>query len=141
MHEIHHLSDADFLQRFLTADLPAEGFDHRGHLRAAWLVLQRQPLPEAIETVCQGIERLATALGVPGKYHRTLSEALVRWMAAMGAARHDVSFETFLADHPDLVADARGVLARHYSAAVLAQAQARQQWVPPDRQALPLPAL
>lgn len=136
MHDVHLLSDTDFLAQFLAADLPAAGFDHRGHLRAAWLVLQRAPLPEAIETVCSGIARLAARLGVPDKYHRTLTEALVRAMAAGGAAQPGESFETFLNRHPDLLHAARSVLARHYSAACLAQPEAKHRWVPPDVQAI-----
>ena len=130
-------SDADFLAAFLDSSMPAAGFDHRGHVRAAWLLLQAHPLPEAVELTCDGIARLATRLGVPGKYHRTLSEALVRLMAEGGAGDRAQSFEDFVRANPALMQDARGVLARHYSPELLATEAARLRFVAPDR--LPLP--
>ena len=130
-------SDADFLAAFLDSSMPAAGFDHHGHVRATWLLLQAHPLPEAVELTCDGIARLATRLGVSGKYHRTLSEALVRLMAAGGAADRAQSFADFVRANRALMQDARGLLARHYSPQWLATEAARLNFVAPDR--LPLP--
>jgi hypothetical protein len=130
--------DTDFLAAFLDARLGPADFDHRGHLRAAWLLLHRHPLPEAIAQTCTGIARLATRLGATDKYHHTVTEALVRLIAAADAAAPARDFAAFLARHPALVDDARGLLARHYSAERLADPAARVRWVAPDR--LPLPA-
>ena len=38
------MSDDQFLAAFLDCSMPPAGFDHLGHVRAAWLLLQRQPL-------------------------------------------------------------------------------------------------
>jgi hypothetical protein len=138
MNESVTLSDDDFLAAFLDCSIPPGAFDHRGHLRVAWLLLQRHPLDEAVERVCDGIARLAAHLGVPGKYHRTLTEALVRLMAHGGAASAELGWEEFLRANPALVSDARGLLARHYTPERLESAEARARFVPPDR--LPLPA-
>jgi hypothetical protein len=132
------MSDAEFLAAFLECRMPAAGFDHRGHVRAAWLLLRRLPLEDAVTRCCDGIARLAAHLGVPGKYHRTLSEALVRLMAHGGASDPALSWEDFLRANGPLMTDARGLLARHYSDARLAAADARTRFVAPDR--LPLPA-
>ena len=132
------LSDEDFLAAFLAARLGRADFDHRGHLRAAWLLLQRHPVADAVEAACAGIHRLAIALGATDKYHRTRTEALVRLMAHAGAAAHGPGFEAFLRSEPELVADARGLLARHYSPARLDAPEARERFLAPDR--LPLPA-
>jgi hypothetical protein len=129
------MSDDVFLAAFLDSSMPASGFDHLGHLRAGWILLQRRAPAAAIEECCDGIARLAARLGVPGKYNRTLSEALMLLMAAGGAAR--LPFETFLRDNRELVADARGCLARHYSDERLTSDEARLGFVTPDR--LPLP--
>lgn len=131
------MSDDQFLAAFLDAALPPAGFDHGGHVRAAWLLLQRLPLDRAVTETCDAIARLANRLGVPGKYNRTLSEALVRLMAYRGGADAALCWNDFLAANDDLMKDARGVLARHYSDAVLNSQAARRHFVPPDR--LPLP--
>lgn len=129
------MSDDAFLAAFLDSSMPPAGFDHRGHVRATWILLQRHPLEEAVELTCDGIARLAVRLGVPGKYHRTLSEALVRLMADGGAA--DLPWEEFLRRNEALMTDARSLMARYYSAARLNAQEARASFVPPDL--LPLP--
>lgn len=131
------MTDADFLARFLAADLQAADFNHRGHLRAAWLVLRAQPLEQAVSTVCDGILRLATRLGAPQKYHRTITEALVRWMAAQPLG---TSFDAYADAHPQLLNDAWGLLLTYYSEPALSSAAARAGFVTPDRQGLPTAA-
>lgn len=131
------MTDEQFLAAFLDASIPPSDFDHRGHLRAAWLLLQRRPLPQAVAETCEAIRRLATHLGVPQKYNCTLTTALVRLMAHAGGATPALSWEGFLAANAELVHDARGILARHYSPELLASTAARDSFVPPDRQPLP----
>lgn len=131
------MSNAQFLAAFLDASMPAAGFDHHGHLRAAWLLLQREPLERAVRDTCEAIARLAARLGVPGKYHRTLSEALVRLMAEGGGADPALSWDGFLAANGELVNDACAVLARYYSPSLLNSPAAREHFLPPDRQPLP----
>jgi N-formylglutamate deformylase len=133
------MSDDDFLTAFLDCSISPALFNHHGHMRVAWLMLRRYPLDEAVERTCSGIVRLAAHLGVPDKFHRTLSEALVRLMAAGGAADPAVSFEQFLRTGDPLLVDARSVLARHYSAQALACPAARERFLAPDL--LPLPRL
>jgi hypothetical protein len=132
------MSDDQFLAAFLDCSMPPAGFDHLGHVRATWLLLQRWPLERAVAATCHGIARLAAHLGVPDKYHRTLSEALVRLMASGGAADPALTWSDFLAANPELINDAIGVLARHYSAERLNSPVARECFLAPDR--LPLPS-
>lgn len=136
MHTAASLTDTEFVAAFADGSLPPACFDHRGHLRLAWLCLNTGPEEAAVERVCAGIARLAARLGVPGKYHRTLTEALVRLIAARVRRAPGTDFAAFLAANPDLVADAKAVLARHYSAARLDSAEARSRFLPPDLQAL-----
>lgn len=131
------MSDEQFLAAFLDSSMPPAGFDHLGHLRATWLLLQRRPLETAVEETCDAIARLATRLGVPGKYNRTLSEALVRLMAHGGGANPALSWSGFLAANAELKDDALGVLARHYSNETLTSPAARERFLPPDRSPLP----
>lgn len=129
------LDDDAFLAAFLAGTLQAADFDHRGHLRAAWLLLRRHPTPEAVALGCAGIRALATRLGAAGKFHHTRTEALMHCMAAPARAAAD--WPAFLVAVPELVQDARGVLAHHYSLAVLDAPAARERFVPPDLRPLP----
>jgi len=108
------LDDEHFLRAFLDLSLDPSAFDHRGHLRLAWIVLQRCPLEDAIVRIGQGIRAYATHLGAASKYDRGVTEALVRIMHARGASDRSLEFPSFLAKNPDLCADARGVLRRYF---------------------------
>jgi hypothetical protein len=131
-----HLDDDRFLARFASRDLGPEHFDHRGHLRMAWLHLTRYGRDEASQRVCAGIRALATQFGVPGKFNHTLTAALMHIMANRLAGSPDSDFDAFLAANPDLLADARGLLARHYSDERLDSEQAHAGWIEPDRAAI-----
>lgn len=128
------MSDEEFLSAFLECRLPAAAFDHRGHVRIAWLLLRRLPLEPAIEQICGGISRFATHLGAPDKYNRTLSEALVRLLAQCDL--HSMTWEQFLDANAPLLKDVPGVIARHYSPECLNSPAAKASFVPPDRQPL-----
>ncbi len=132
------MNDDVFLTAFLDCSMPPAGFDHYGHVRIAWIVLRRHPLKEAIAVTCDGIKDLANHLGVPGKYHRTLTEALVRLMASRHAADVHRSWQSFIDDNPDLMNDAKGLLAQHYSDARISEPEARIRFIAPDRLPLPL---
>ncbi len=48
------MSDEQFLAAFLDSSMPPAGFDHLGHMRAAWLLLQRCPLEDKLATLSPG---------------------------------------------------------------------------------------
>ena len=125
-----------FLAAFLDCSLPAEQFDHRAHVRVAWLLLERYPLEEAVERICSGIQRYAAHLGATEKYHRTLSEAITRLMAH-GGAGSSMSWEHFLVANAELLSVVRGMVEKYYSPERLASIEAKRHFVPPDRQPLP----
>jgi hypothetical protein len=125
------LDDETFLARFLDRELAAEHFDHRAHLRLAWLYLQRYPLLEACARMCADTRDFAAALGAAEKYHHTITEALMRISYQRMCDRRQ-AFDTFLAANSDLLNDARGLLARHYSDECLHSIVARGAWVEPD---------
>ncbi len=132
------MTDDDFVSAFLACRLSPDDFGHGAHLRIAWLLVRRHPLPHAIETICDGLERIAQHFGVPAKYNRTVSEALVRLVAhAIAGGPADATFEEFVRANVPLVNDVRGVLAQYYSAGLLHSADARQRFVMPDRRTLP----
>jgi hypothetical protein len=138
MQTAHDLTDDAFLDAFLSCALPAGSFNHRNHLRVAWIHLRRFALDEAIERTCAGIARYAAHLGAPDRYHRTLTEVLIRLMAHAETSNPSHSFEDFLARSPAFAGDCRILVARHYSPELLGEPHARYNFVSPDR--LPLPS-
>jgi len=140
------LSDREFMTLFENQSLPPEYFAHKGHIRLAWLYLQRYPLELAINKVEQGIKAYAGALGAVDKFHCTITRALVCIMAqrlavskpgqqaqtSVPAREKTPSWQAFISDNQDLLLDAFGVLQQYYSKALLTSEQARKQFVQPD---------
>lgn len=133
------MNDHEFLGSFIYCTLPPEHFDHRGHLRVAWLHLRRYPFAQAVHETCTGIARYAASLGAADKFHWTVTEALMHLMRAGGADEPASTFDGFLASNPELVANARAAVGRHYSAGLLATPEAKAGFVAPDLAPLPEP--
>ncbi|HYD79685.1 MAG TPA: hypothetical protein VEC06_07745 [Paucimonas sp.] len=129
--------DDDFLSAFLQCSLPPAEFGHVGHLRLSWILLRRLSFDDAVERICDGILRYATHLGAAGKFHRTITVALLHVLRSRGAADPALDWLRFLASNRDLVDDAKAILLRHYSEDMLASGEARSRFVAPDREPLP----
>jgi hypothetical protein len=125
--------EADFLDRFEAAAIPKEEFDHRAHVRVAWLYLRRYGLEEAGDRMAAGIRRFAAAHGATGKYHETITQAWVRLVAASIGDQRE--FADFVAANPELLD--KELPNAYYSAERLWSDEARRAFVEPDRRPLP----
>ena len=56
-----------------SGDIDAATFDHESHVYLGWLYVREYPLTEAIGRFTGALRRLTEKLGVPGKYHDTIS--------------------------------------------------------------------
>lgn len=130
--------DAEFLAALEDTSLPGTEFSHRNHLRAAWLYLEKHPLPEAAMYCALAIQKYATTLGAPGKFHLTLTLAFMHIVADLRKKHQAASWEAFLAACPELVQNAQQLIARYYSDELLQSERARRTFVPPDRESLPV---
>lgn len=126
------MNDDTFLASFSACTLAPEEFNHLGHLRLAWIHLQRLPFDQAVDSTCRGIRAYAAYLGAPEKFHHTITVALMHLLRAGGAADRSLGWYQFVGANQDLIHAARACLARHYSAPCLASAAARQRFVAPD---------
>ena len=132
------MTDDEFLTSFTACTLPPEQFSHAGHLRLAWIQLQRHGFDQAVDGACRGIRAYATHLGAAAKFHATITVALMHLLRAAGAADRGVSWYQFVSANQDLMHNARAILARHYSSALLDSPEARDRFVAPDLLALPV---
>ena len=126
------LSDDEFVQQFEARSLDPIHFNHVGHLRLCWLYLQQYDLETAIEKICTGIQSYAMSLGANDKFHRTITEFLVRLIHSRVISQNNASFTAFLANNDDLVNRAQDVLHQFYSASLLRSATARLNYRQPD---------
>ena len=138
--------DQHFLQQFEQLSLPAEQFNHLGHLRIAWiyLLINQQSThadTKAIKQVCAGIKAYAESLGAAMKFHKTITTALViitaKRMAALMQTLNKIELNCddwplFVEKNTDLVNDAIGVLKAYYSEPHLYSDEAKLAWCEPD---------
>jgi len=125
------MDDAEFLRRLADCTLPPEAFNHRGHVRAAFLVLDEAPgFGAALERMRALITGYAAHLGKAGLYHETITVAFMALINARRAGAEGAqSWDTFAAANPDLFE--KDVLARRYDKAVLQSDLARRVFVLP----------
>lgn len=120
------------VDRFEAGDFDPSTFDHPAHVRVAWGYVRECGLDEAARRFSQGLRSLTARLGVPEKYHDTITWFFMLLIAERHAALPDADWETFRRRNADLF---RGsdVLRRYYSDARLHSALARRQFLLPDR--------
>ncbi|NND60796.1 MAG: hypothetical protein HKN49_11065 [Gammaproteobacteria bacterium] len=128
------LADDEFLARFEDCSLDDAVFKHTGHVRMAFLYLQRHDTETALTRICKGIQRFGASRGAPEKYHATVTIAFARIIAKR--LQPDQGFDDFVAANPDLMSP-RPLLLDYYSEALLYSDEARLRFVAPDRRPLP----
>jgi hypothetical protein len=133
------LDDAIFFAAFESAALTLPEWDHLSHLRAARLLVARQPLAAAIDEMRERIRSLIRANRVleskESGYHETVTVAFMHLVANAWIRDPGVTSLDFCIRHGELQ-DVKVIL-RHYSRERLWTPEARAAFVPPDR--LPLP--
>jgi hypothetical protein len=130
----HTLSSDDrrFRDEFEACRLAPERFDHRAHVRLAYIYLAEHDDEAAVARMREALQRFIRYQGIDAaKYHETLTRA---WVLAV---RHFMrrtpvtsSAEAFIAASPALLD--RGVMMSHYSRDVLFSDDARGRFVAPD---------
>jgi hypothetical protein len=134
------LSDAELWERFHTATLPSAEWNHRAHVRVAWLYLRQCSLDEAHILMRVGIIRLNASHGLVESaargYHETMTRVWLRLVAAaMRATPEHVASAAFLEEHAASLG--KDAPLRHYARDRLFSATARACFVEPDLSPLP----
>lgn len=128
------MTDTELIDAFERGEVPAGGFHHAEHVRAARYYLARHPLTAALQAFDVSLQRFAAAQGQPGLYHATVTVAFLLIVAERLAGRPaGESWAAFAAANPDLLAWKPSVLDRYYTPGTLWSARARQHFVMPDR--------
>ncbi len=126
------VQDADFIAQFEDCSLAPEHFDHRGHIRLAWLYMNNYGSAVALEKLVTGIRRYAGSLGANDKFHYTITAALLKILVYRQIQCQAPDWQIFIKMNSDLLTDAQALLLRHYRQGVLFSEEARVNWVEPD---------
>lgn len=137
----HQASPADrlFREDFISGGITPAQFDHRAHVRLAFVLLTESGIDEAVGAMRSALHaflahhRIDTA-----KYHETMTRA---WILAvrhfMDRTKPCTSADEFIDSNPMLL-DTR-IMLTHYSAALLFSPEARSAFIEPDIQPIPRP--
>ena len=99
----------------------------------AWLYLDQYPLTEAIDRFSSALKRLTLKLGVPGKYHDTITWFFMLIISQRRIGNASADWRNFKDKNPDLFSRDANVLNRYYRKETLATDAARRSFVLPDR--------
>jgi hypothetical protein len=122
------------IEAFESGSIDAEAFDHDAHIYVAWLYLEQYPVLQAAQHYTDALKRLTRQLGIPGKYHETIT-----WffMFLIDERRHKSSAQDWFAfrrQNDDIFARGdHSILNRYYRRETLAGDRARQSFLLPDR--------
>lgn len=134
---IHNLNDDDFIRAFESGEIALADWDHRGHVRYAWIALEVEPrFDRAMDRVRCGLKahlQVAIEAGETPEfgYHETITRfwmSIVRSVRESEGAHEDSA--SFCAGHPELLD--KGLLGRHYSKPLLLDPTSRRIYVEPD---------
>ena len=123
------------IQALDRAEIDPDQFDHEAHVYAAWLYLCAYPADVAADRFVAALKRLTGKLGVPGKYHDTITRFYLALIAERRLLEPGRDWPSFKAANSDLFAGPGNALARRYSPERLASAEARRAFMLPDRDA------
>ncbi|WP_237324077.1 hypothetical protein [Vibrio penaeicida] len=130
--------DRMFCERVEQCLFPISEFDHKSHIRLAYLYLAQYSLEEAVIKVRETLNSLLKYNGIEpsGKYHETLTKA---WLLAvnhfMNKTEKCTTADEFIERNPALL-DTE-IMMTHYKKETLFSARARAEFVEPDL--LPIP--
>lgn len=131
-------ADQQFKQQVESCEFPVTDFNHRAHIRLAYIYLADSSTQESIRLMRNTLMALLEHAGIEPseKYHETLTEA---WILAvhhfMSKTHWSESADDFIDQNP-LMLDSK-IMMTHYSTDVLFSDQARQSFVEPNLDPIP----
>ena len=126
------MTDQAFARAFENGEIAPAQFDHRAHVRVAWVYLNEGPsFDEALPRMRDAIQRFAAAAGASTKYHETITVLWMRLLAGVKARGASGELADVLVAHP-APAD-KDLPLQYYSRDRLFCDEARAAWVEPDR--------
>lgn len=129
------MSDDDFLKAFEDCSLPFTAWNHRAHVRVAFLYLSRLGLAEAIDRMRSGIQAYNAVHGVEDGplmgYHETTTQAFMRLIHQTLRVRGPFQdSDEFCERNPELLD--RRVLLRYYTRDRIMEPAAKVDFIEPD---------
>lgn len=118
---------------FEEGTLDLSSFGHAEHVRVAWALIVTHGTTAGLQRFDEGLRRLTAAAGASGRYHATITHALVYLIAERVAVQGAAPWETFARANEDLLTWPSPALAELYDEPTLASDLARRTFLLPGR--------
>lgn len=119
------------LSSFESLEFDPDSFDHEMHVYIARELILDAGQEEAASRFARTLKALTERLGVPGKYHETITRFYVLAIAERCRLSPRADWQTFKTRNPDLLDGS--LLRESYNPDRLASDEARRFFVLPDR--------
>ena len=126
------------LVAFEALEFDVDSFDHAAHVYVAWQYVHRCDLLEAITRYSGTLRRLTASIGVPDKYHETITWFFIILIAERVRRAPQQSWEAFRAANEDVFSGQPAIINAYYSEETLRSPEARQFFLLPQRPGRPL---
>jgi hypothetical protein len=121
------------VESFESGAIDVDAFDHEAHVYIAWCYFEAFPPALAADRFCAALQRLTGKIGVPDKYHETITRFFLHLIAERRGYEPEEDWPAFRRRNKDLCSGAAALLQYHYSQELLSSDRARVSFVSPDR--------
>ncbi|MEP6923762.1 MAG: hypothetical protein ABI954_04800 [Pyrinomonadaceae bacterium] len=128
------MNDSELALKFADCTLSAVDFNHRNHVRLAWIYLHESEPLDALARFSENLKKFAASLGKANLYHETMTFAyffLIHERIRRGGESQ--TWAAFVAANPDLLTGHKGILTKYYRSETIASDFARNVFVLPDK--------
>jgi len=132
MKQLDELSDETFLSQFEEKSLDPKYFSHLGHIKLAWIYLNKYEYSIAVDKTCVGVNAYAASLGAKDKFNMTMTVAMMEIMFNRINRLHDKSWQKFMTNNTDLIENSLAILFKYYSKEQLFSNAAKMTVLEPD---------
>ncbi len=136
MKKTNNAAIEQLVEKFEKNQFAAGDFYHLEHLLIAWHYVCHEPLVIAKQKFHKGVFRLVTKLGAQDKYHRTLTDFFLDYLAHLRWYLGTDNWQAVEKACPLIIKDAKKVVAFYYSDEVIWSDEARLGFVEADKMIL-----
>ncbi len=126
------LDDAEFEKQLEDCSLDPMIFDHEGHLRMAYIQINKYGIDYACDNMCRQIQDFDATYGTGRIFHTTLTYCSIQIVNQFMNRTKTKSFKQFLSLYPILKKDFKSLVNNYYTDSLLRKDIARLVYIPPD---------
>jgi len=126
------MNDTDFIKAFETGEFPPNQFNHKAHIKLAWIYLDLFDEETTISKTCEAIKNFDRLHGDGTKFHTTLTVAAVKVVHHFRQKSSTTTFDGFVTEYPRLITSFKELLFQHYGESVLTDLKAKTSYLEPD---------